>query len=841
MSQAQAEVATVPLKLPNIRVALKISGQERNAKAKCIEIEDVFKDVVSEDCPVSHICRTIQTNLVTQAKHTDIRLLCQGVELLQERMLSEYLAKLESAASAGVPLVAKISLGTVDAQVPHDTRSPPQPGSSCHVNDLNKLCKFLRDKTKELLKDFFSENAVRDSIEGTEVYRHAVLGEPLMFPPEPDVPQENCIPLCMSLLSSLRIEKEKCVKRRQKLNQHELDIQKYALDHGKVHPLNLSRQFPQLFPADQYPYDGEQRAGRQPYPARTYSENLHHKLHDMLMFDVAELELDRKPYKGGTQVPKRDLKKHDDAAPNAANFKKSFDAALQKRNAALRRRGETIELAQVLEIGNNSFQSVEPGILADLAAAVPDGELDEAMFLEFMKKLQTAYVSSIDANLKCVLSNVKRLNFQTLEGHLQQALKATQALLNPLPSEDCWFSKENANYNLEDIMYSWRNTKVKKSITPQPLSFLCKLEFAKEVAKKKGSSTIDMNQFKKIIDDEFANVVNEDKYASLLDWIKNHPHEAIDETRFLELVNELQPNYGVRDVVDFYDKLVKIEDERKRLGKPPKLEFLITAKDEKAIDMHRVLYQLQREAIHRERIRDDAGNVLDLYEHKLVFDGQIQVRCASMSSVDNLRSSFSKAIGKINDLQLANEVQLKEISANVSILSAFLYTLARAKMHDNKKVCDPEVEATSSLGLAGIKQFKNYISDATFKAESDAFRDLGISEDQMRANPRTMFEILNPPPPPRPDLSPLPQSSQTKFKHPDTDIFQTRAEFRELCFSSFTEFKDADIDYANFMREPFRRLKKFQAPMRNPPQVNFAEPADPNSNTFTVATVRYLF
>jgi hypothetical protein len=200
-----------------------------------------------------------------------------------------------------------------------------------------------------------------------------------------------------------------------------------------------------------------------------------------------------------------------------------------------------------------------------------------------------------------------------------------------------------------------------------------------------------------------------------------------------------------------------------------------------------------------------------------------------MSSVDNLRSSFSKAIGKINDLQLANEVLLKEISANVSILSAFLYTLARAKMHDNQKVCDPEVEATSSLGLAGIKQFKNYISDATFKAESDAFRGLGISEDQMRANPRTMFEILNP------------QPSETKFKDPDTDIYQTRAEFRELCFSSFSEFKDADMDYANFMREPFRRLKKFQAPMRNPPQVNFAEPADPNSNTFTVATVRYLF
>jgi len=49
---------------------------------------------------------------------------------------------------------------------------------------------FCETKPKEFLKDLFSENAVRDSIEGTEVYRHAVLGEPLMFPPEPDDARE---------------------------------------------------------------------------------------------------------------------------------------------------------------------------------------------------------------------------------------------------------------------------------------------------------------------------------------------------------------------------------------------------------------------------------------------------------------------------------------------------------------------------------------------------------------------------------------------------------------------------------------------------------------------------
>jgi hypothetical protein len=183
------------------------------------------------------------------------------------------------------------------------------------------------------------------------------------------------------------------------------------------------------------------------------------------------------------------------------------------------------------------------------------------------------------------------------------------------------------------------------------------------------------------------------------------------------------------------------------------------------------------------------------------------------------------AIQEISKLQQDNEKQLDMICADIKVLSSFLFILARARMHD-KNICDAEVEATSSLGLAGIKQFKSFISDSIFKAETEAYDHLGLTLDAMRAHPQFLRQLL-------------PEVHKDAGAPIKEDIYNIRARFRQLCFASIKELYSVNtqrVDYAQMMRDPFRRLRKPQLSL--PKAVEVPKPS--NSDTFTVATVQLL-
>jgi len=161
---------------------------------------------------------------------------------------------------------------------------------------------------------------------------------------------------------------------------------------------------------------------------------------------------------------------------------------------------------------------------------------------------------------------------------------------------------------------------------------------------------------------------------------------------------------GVRDVVAFYDILMQIEKKRAEDGKPPKLEFIIKPGEVRSLDLHRII--------------------------GFGFEGQIQVRCSPMLAA--LRADYAKKIACIKSKQDQNDEEMKTIKANMGVLSSFLFILARARMHQTFQACNPEVEATSSLGLVGIKTFRNFISESVLKAEQDAFSNLGMLPEEMR-------------------------------------------------------------------------------------------------------------
>ncbi len=914
--------------------------------------------------------------------------LCRGVVLSNDNLNTGSLLPpqtLDSGAHAALAnVVWKISVKT---PVRADSPPPPQQFIGSCDSDLDSFCKFLKSTNAQLVHDFFAGNTVADNISETRLFKIASRQEPLIFKTLASEAGVDSVDHCIKLLSELNNFHELYVARRKALNKEELGIQKYALDNGKVQRLNLHRTHPKLFdaydglpPAAVHvstPLDPAHLAAAPPSPttalftaplaalplsahsspaplaqagagcaltedmssvskanrrlAWTYSERLHHKLHDMLMFDVAELELDGKKYKGkgdvenGPQNPKRDLQ-------NAENVQ------VKKLSAC------KTSLAQMLS------ESQEYGSLKS--------------FSLFPSALQNAL-------------DVVEL--------LQHEASAAQ----PNSTADCdrWFSKENAWYSLEDIMHYWRNSTSEKKIMPHPRSVLSKKvfeatkkatisldttaslvlqEFASELNGKllteflmtvdsnpdkdvnehevfdlvrnlrKGNKTVEkhdastspifalfkpafaaagpggeqasqtrtikLKQAGEIVLKEFASEVNGQELVALLknvvtDRIEferlkiqvascSSSDDSVDESRFLhfvntnlkafvsrqlgstkksskdaspnifkeafaaalkkgsssvslnqvvgtvelafssevnevkflELVKQLQAQIGVRDVVDFYDKLVKIEDDRKAMQKPPKLEFRINPKDQRFIDMYRILDTIQHQTIHDENIRDLAGN---LCEHRLMFAGQILVRCASMQADPEFRDSYLASIQEINRLQRTNEERLEKVSASLNVLRSFLFILARARIHASLKMFDPEIEATSSLGLAGIKQFQHFMSNAIFEAEGAAYRDLGVrldSPDAMRANPDYMMQ----------------KYGVTTKKE---DLYQVRARFRELCFISLKEIKlPSDLDCAKFMREPFRRLKKLQAPVLKP--IDIANST--KSDTFTVATVTTL-
>jgi hypothetical protein len=780
---------------------------------------------------------------------------------------------------------------------------------------------FLLEENIALLNQFFEGNAVRSSIQDTRLYRIAFKIESLPFQTTSGGKVDS-IEYCITQLKHLHVSRKECLERRKILNHEELDIQKYCLEVGKVRPLSLHSRHGGLFSAPHYLCDTaapsvERNRTPRERSTFTYSQRLHHKLHDMLVFNFAELELDGKPYTGEVQKPKRDPKAPE-RAPAPAKDPLPVQPFLNLFKRARGERGESsIPYEHVLEIVKSEFKRIAPEefvaeALSECGLHGVEGDssaFDEAMFKDFVakimdkqKQMQQRTLTSFASRLNEMLLQSKFCGCPKLEKDLQIALETTQTqLLQPHPAAavasppEHWFEKDSPWVNLEDIMFFWRKSSKRKKVMPLPLSALCNHLFGTALKEKKkgvltismkeasdivmhefaraldstelvaelwdvdadadvdeanflvlaqracvkkkdkssvpfgsaarftqmfaaalesGSNTIKLRRVREILLQEYANEVNGPALIALLKLAKIEPDSRVDGAKFFELVQKLQPKVGVRGVVDFYDKLVQVEEERKLASKPPKLEFQISSQSQRSIDMHRILDNIQREAIVNEGIRDSSGNFC---EHKLCFEGQILVRCASMKPESDFRASYLKSISDINTFQGVNEDQLKEITSNIKVLSSFLFILARARMHDTKE-CDPEVEATSSFGLTGIKQFKNFISDSIYQAESKAYDGLGICPEVMPCELRA----------PNPG---------------DADTYGIRVRFRQFCFAAIKELyteekkKDQDVaDFSKFIREPFMRLKKPRTSVVKPLEI----PKPAIIDTFTVATVTLL-
>lgn len=359
------------------------------------------------------------------------------------------------------------------------------------------------------------------------------------------------------------------------------------------------------------------------------------------------------------------------------------------------------------------------------------------------------------------------------------------------------------------VEFVWRKVE-KKDKNKEKLFPAARFKHVFASASDKEGSTIKLKRARDAILEECASEVNGRALIDLLKRLLKDGARHVNEAEFFELVRKLEPLAGVHDVVDFYDKLVRIEEERKCANKPAKLEFLINGQSQRLMDMHRIIDSIQRDTILRDNLRDSSGK---RYEHKLCFEGEIRVRCAPMKADSELRAAYLRSIEEINALQRVNDDRLKDVTAEIKVLSSFLFILARALMHD-KKVCDTDVEATSSLGLISMKQFKSFASDAIFNAETEAYDKLGITLDAMRSGSNDCSK---------------------------EDIHHIRARFRQLCFASIKELHSSDrqgkkFDYVTLMRGPFRRLKKPQLCVANPLEI----PKSGSSDVFTVATVWWL-
>jgi hypothetical protein len=805
-----SKVCCVPLML-KLRIQLKFPDQAEGKKNKTERSAFIDAEVRSDDhdLTIGEILNDIrgldafkrqleQHHL--NAEDVDVRLLCQGKLLCESRTLSDdadgkqYLRMLQSEnafkqvdevdgtlqhrvrGGAKTPVVLKISFRTSHV-------SPPTlllPSSDCGEAFLN----FLTQKNSLLLQDFEKSN-----FEDTDLYRFAFNKAHLQFTgAEPPV---DAIKHCISELSKLKEMHEDLEAKHKSLIKEELDTQKDAFEIGKVRELNRK-----LFPQPTWHPTAVSQAADPPERMMTKNDKdkdnakkndcwpwdlrLHHKLHDMLMFDIAELELDGKPYTGKSPGPKRDQKKPDkDAAP----FKKAFTAALKQGSS-------TIELAQVLDIVKKEFAceaNQEELVRALLEAlleidAGPSVAVDETKFMELVKKLKSKRLFSLKKRLEHMIAEAKGLGCPNIEGHLDKALKAADSLLNPSAIDDCWFSKTNTSYNLEDIMYCWRNSAQsrQKKVMPLPLRSLCKQAFAEALISTKSSSSITLSQVLTIVK-EFASEANEQEYSALVQRAQANPSDTIDEAKFFELVKKLQPKVGVQDVVEFYDRLVKIETQRKECGKPPKLDFCpLSDKDKRSLDLHRII--------------------------GAEFDGQFNVRCAPM--LVSLRADYSAKMKVIQEALDENEKERKKIKSNMGVLCSFLFILARARMHHTFEAFDPEVAATSSIGIVGIKTFRNFITKSVLETEQLAYSDLGL-DDIMRK------------------IMPAKERSVCSDKH------HLQIRFRQLCYQGLTGFLPKDV---KFLKQPFSRLRKIQKSSVDELKLEMSPSGE---QVFSVATVMH--
>jgi hypothetical protein len=789
----------IQLKFPDQGKKTKTEGNafiDAEVRSHDLTIDEILCDIRGLDTFVHQL---EQHQL--KAEDIDVRLLCQGKHLCEKRKLSDdaddkqYLRMLQSANAfkqvdevdgalkhrvrAKAPVVLKISLKTSHVSPP----TLPLPSRDCGEDFLN----FLTQTNSLLLQDFESSN-----FEDTNLYRYAFRKTHLQFTGAAAEPPVDAIEHCISELSKLKEKQEKLEAKHKLLITEEIDTQKDAFEVGKVRELD-KKKFPEL---KWYPTaisqaadppermttmkDKDKDKAKKDWP---WDLRLHHKLHDMLMFNIAELELDGKPYTRKSHHPKRDQKKPEkDASSNAAPFKKAFTAALKQGSS-------TIELGQVLEFVKKEFacEANQEELVRELLEALfeinagPIGTVDEAKFAELVKKLKSKRLSSVKKRLGNMISEAKGLGCPNLEGHLDKALKAADAQLNPLANDDCWFSKTNAPHDLEDIMYCWRNSSREKKIMPLPLHSLCKQSFAAALKKStKSSSSITLTEVLTIVTEKnFAKEANEAEYAALLQQVQANPSGTIDEAKFFELVKKLQPKAGVQDVVEFYDRLVKIENQRKECGKPPKLEFeLLSDKDKRSLDLHRII--------------------------GAEFDGKFSVRCVPM--LPSLWADYSAKIKVIQEALDEIEKKLKKIKSNMGVLCSFLFILARARMHHTFEAFDPEVAATSSLGIVGIKTFRNFITKSVLEAEQLAYSDLGLVD--------IMSKIVS-----------------AKERSVCSDRHQLQIRFRQLCYQGLTGFSSKDV---KFLKQPFSRLRKIHKTSVDESKLEMAPSGE---QVFSVATV----
>jgi hypothetical protein len=703
------------------------------------------------------------------------QLLCQGVQLFDDtdaRKQGSYNRMLEQAryaSSESTPVCALVlKIFKKDSALIPSTPQPQSRGCGEERAFLN----YLSEQRWLLLRDFDHPH-----FEATNLYKTALkLGDSNL--------PADVIDNCIKELSRLGVQKKECEGTRKKWIMEELDTQRDAFEIGKVRPLDAKRfpgasWTPEVPPVsnDQGPSE-VRREKKWPWDLR-----LHHKLHDMLMFDVAELELDGQPYTGKATLPKRD-KKVEKSAPLKLVF-----AEVLGRNPG----SSTIERGRALQILKRELACVNDDTLQAYIGADPAAPVDEAAFLELAQKLQARKLTSVRTSLTQAISESKGLGCSNLEIHLQESLKALQTfedLHHASAEEDCWYTKKNPTYNLQDILQCWRNaTKIKK-VMPLPLSTLCKQAFADKSITLNGSRTITLKLVKLILED-FAHDANQAEMDDLNRRIEDDNHAFIGEEEYLEIVKRLQLTAGAKDVVEFYDKLIKIETQRRESGRPPKLEFSkLSDKDNRSLELHRIL--------------------------GVGFNGQIQVTCCPMEK--SLRQDYSGKIEFIHKRIEEIDAQLKAISSDMKVLSSFLFVLVGARMHRTVGTLNSELAATCSLGIVGIKIYKNFITESLWKAEQEAYFQLGLTNDILKV----IFSLEG-------------SSKSDEKTNKDEKLLQMR--FRQLLLVSFpkkdvTDAKDAKL--LKLLREPLSRLRKFPKPSVKEPKL---EMSASDGETFSVATV----
>jgi hypothetical protein len=249
------------------------------------------------------------------------------------------------------------------------------------------------------------------------------------------------------------------------------------------------------------------------------------------------------------------------------------------------------------------------------------------------------------------------------------------------------------------------------------------------------------------------------------------------------------PDENVEDVVKFFDVLATRERHRRESGKPRKLEFLVDEKSQGQLELHRLL---------------GSG-----------FGGKIKVKCSPMDQ--SLRGSYNRKISSIVELRSKNKLKLKETNSHLSSLCLFLFTLARGKMQSQLDAFDPEVVATSSLGI--IKTFKNLISESVLEAELNAYHSFGMTFAKMREA-----------------LSLCKEQSLKSDKYIERHLVQSS--FRKLAQKSFG-LANIDADDVKWLLQPFQNLKKTQKDARHHSNTE-TEPSASDDNSFSVATVILL-